>query len=41
MSEQRLVDLACLSIEHDISTKLDIEEIIDKLAAQSRRITLL
>ena len=41
MSEQRLVDLACLSIEHDISNKLNVEEVIDNFAAQSRRITLL
>ena len=41
MSEQRLVDLACISIQHDIYSKLDVEEIIDNFAAKSRRITLL
>ena len=40
MSEQRLVDLACLSIEHDISSKLNVEEVIDNFATNSRRITV-
>ena len=41
MKEQRLVDLASLSIECDISKHLDINEIIDSFASKNRRITLI
>ena len=42
MTEQRLVDLALLSIERDIAQQLNIDAVIDKLAFsdRNRRITL-
>ena len=36
MTEQRLVDLAILSIERDMSQKLKIDYIIDKFALSDR-----
>ena len=36
MSEQRLVDLAVLSIEKELSKNLSLDEVIDKFAAQDR-----
>ena len=36
MSEQRLVDLAVLSIEHNISKSLLLDEIVDNFASQDR-----
>ena len=42
MSEQRLVDLAILSIEHKISKSLSLDEVVDNFASQdkNRRILL-
>ena len=40
MSEQRLSDLAILSIERDISDTLELEMVVDKFAHRNRRITL-
>ena len=40
MSEQRLSDLAILSIERDISDTLELEIVVDKFAYRNRRITL-
>ena len=41
MTEERLVDIASLSIEHDISSSLSFEMIVDKFASsdRSRRVT--
>ena len=36
MSEQRLVDLAVLSIERELSKKLSLDEVVDKFAAQDK-----
>lgn len=43
MSEQRLGDLAVLSIEKELSQKLSLDEVVDKFAAQdkNRKIMLL
>ena len=43
MSEQRLVDLAILSIEKELAQNLSLDEIVDKFAAEdkNRRIMLL
>ena len=43
MTEQRLVDLAVLSIEQDLSGLLSLDEIIDTFAGEdkNRRIALL
>ena len=40
MSQQRLSDLAILSIERDMSDKLDLEVVVDIFATKSRRIEL-
>ena len=42
MTERRLVDLASLSIEHDIARQLSIEAVVDEFASfdRNRRITL-
>ena len=40
MSDQRLTNLAILSIEHDISEKIDFDKIIDNFAHKNRRIVL-
>ena len=36
MSEQRLVDLAVLSIEKELSQKLSLDEVVDNFAAQDK-----
>ena len=36
MSEQRLVDLAVLSIEKELSQDLSLDEIVDKFAAEDK-----
>ena len=43
MTEERLVDLASLSIENDLARQLDFDTVIDKFAAvdKSRRISLI
>ena len=40
MSEKRLNDMAILSIEHNLSQKLDLEAVVTKLAKSNRRIAL-
>ena len=42
MTEQRLVDLAILSVERDIAQQLEIDTVIDRFAYsdKNRRITL-
>ena len=42
MSEQRLIDLAVLSIEQDLSKDLSLDEVVKKFAAEDteRRIQL-
>ena len=40
MSEKRLNDMAILSIEHDLSQKLDLEAVVTKFAKSNRRIAL-
>lgn len=40
MTEQRLSDLAILSIERDISDDMDMEQVVDNFAAKERRIVL-
>ena len=42
MTERRLVDLASLSIEHDIARQISIEAVVDEFASsdRNRRITL-
>lgn len=43
MSEQRLSDLATISIERDLAVRLSLDEIVDKFAAEdkNRRIMLI
>ena len=40
MSDQRLTDLAILSIERDLSDNLDLDEVLDCFSEQYRRIVL-
>ena len=40
MSAQRLNDMAILSIEHDLSQNLDLENVVVEFAKSSRRIAL-
>ena len=40
MSEQRLTDMAILSIERDLADSLKLDDIVDEFAKQNRRIML-
>ena len=41
MSEKRLNDMAILSIEHDLSQKLNLEAVVTEFAKSNRRIALI
>ena len=40
MSEQRLTDMAILSIERDLADSLKLDDIVDEFAKKNRRIML-